>query len=412
MDFTIPPELEELGQRIRTFVTSRIVPFETDRRWTDHGPTEDLRQEMVELARQEGVLAPHVGRRWGGMGLTHLGRAVAFEAAGWSILGPTALNCAAPDEGNMHLLEAVASEAQQERYLAPLARAEVRSCFAMTEPDGGAGSDPALLRTTARPDGDGGWVVDGTKWLITGANGAAFCIVMARMQGGAADGQATMFLTPVDAPGITVERTIDTMDSSFTGGHCVVRFEGLRVSQADVLGEAGEGFRYAQVRLAPARLTHCMRWLGSATRADEIARGYASHRHAFGRRIGEHEGVGFMLADNHMDIHVARLAIWHAAWILDQGGRGSMDSSVAKVVCSEAIWRVADRCVQVLGGLGITRDTVVERIFREARGFRIYDGPSEVHRWSIARRRLTTVQPKEAAAQPVVALAPAREAAE
>jgi acyl-CoA dehydrogenase len=166
----------------------------------------------------------------------------------------------------------------------------------------------------------------------------------------------------------------------------VVRFTDVRVPATDILGEPGKGFRYAQVRLAPARLTHCMRWLGAARRAHEIASEYARGREAFGRKLVEHEGVGFMLADNEMDIRSSRLTIWHTAWLLDQGERGGTESSMAKVLCSEAIYRVADRCVQVLGGQGVTGETLVERIFREVRGFRIYDGPSEVHRWSLAQR--------------------------
>jgi len=256
----------------------------------------------------------------------------------------------------------------------------------MTEPFG-AGSDPGLLATTATADGDGYWI-NGQKWLITGASGAAFTIIMAKISGGPHDGQATMFLAQMDQPGIVIERAVDSLDSSFSGGHAVMRFENLYVPASDVLGGVGEGLKYVQVRLGPARLTHCMRWLGSAVRAHNIATEYARKRQAFGKTIGEHQGVSFMLSDNEMDIRIARLTIWHTAWLLDRGVRASSESSMAKVICSEAIFRVADRCVQILGGLGVTRDTVVERIFREARSFRIYDGPSEVHRWAIARRLL------------------------
>jgi len=245
-----------------------------------------------------------------------------------------------------------------------------------------------MLLTTARREHDE-FVIDGRKWLITGAVGADLGIVMARNEDDASGAAgATMFLTPMNAPGIHVERVLDTLDQYMTGGHAVVRLEGLRVHESQVLGRIGEGFRYAQVRLAPARLTHCMRWLGAARRAHDIAADYARRRTAFGKPIGEHEGVGFMLADNEMDIHQCRLVIWHTAWILDQGQRGRHESSMAKVICSEAIWRVVDRSMQILGGLGITDDTIVARLFREVRPFRIYDGPSEVHRWSIAQRVL------------------------
>ncbi|HET6184699.1 MAG TPA: acyl-CoA dehydrogenase family protein [Acetobacteraceae bacterium] len=381
MDFALSPELSDLQQRTRRFIREKVMPLEADPRQTRHGPTDAFRRELNALAAAEGLLAPHVGAEWGGLGLNHVGKAIVFEEAGFSLLGPLAMNIAAPDEGNMHLLEHVASPAQKERFLRPLARGEVRSCFCMTEPAPGAGSDPSALKTRAVRDGNH-WVISGDKWFITGAHGAAFAIIMAADEAG----QATMFLSDMTENGIEVVRTMESLDQGFPGGHCVVRFDGLRLPAEAILGEPGKGFRYAQVRLAPARLTHCMRWLGAARRAHEIAAAYARKREVFGRVLGEHEGVGFMLADNEMDIRIARLAIWHCAWVLDQGGRGGTESSMAKVVCSEAIWRVADRCVQIMGGQGVTGETLVERIFREVRGFRIYDGPSEVHRWSLARK--------------------------
>ena len=388
MDFSLSDELLELKDRTDRFVQERVFPYEGDLRQTPHGPTEDLRHELVALGRQAGLLSPHVGGEWGGLGLDHRAKAVVFEAAGYSPLGPVALNCFAPDEGNMHLLEQVAEPRQKEEWLRPLAAGKIRSCFMMTEPAPGAGADPSMLLTTARREHNE-FVIDGRKWLITGAVGADLGIVMARNEDHASGAAgATMFLTPMNAPGIHVERVLDTLDQYMTGGHAVVRLEGLRVHESQVLGRIGEGFRYAQVRLAPARLTHCMRWLGAARRAHDIAADYARRRTAFGKPIGEHEGVGFMLADNEMDIHQCRLVIWHTAWILDQGQRGRHESSMAKVICSEAIWRVVDRSMQILGGLGITDDTIVARLFREVRPFRIYDGPSEVHRWSIAQRVL------------------------
>ena len=385
MDFTIPPDLAELQERTRAFVRERLIPLEQDPRQGAHGPDESLRADVQAMARQAGLFAPHVPVEWGGLGLGHVGKAVVFEEAGYALLGPLALNIAAPDEGNMHLLDVVATDAQKARWLKPLAAGAIRSCFCMTEPPPGAGSDPAALLSTATLDGDH-YVIDGQKWFTTGAVGAGFAIIMARNVGGPEDGQATMFLADMAEPGISIERTMDSLDSSFPGGHAVVRFSGLRVPAADILGEPGRGFRYAQVRLAPARLTHCMRWLGAARRAQDIALGYAAKREAFGKPLAQHEGVGFMLADNDMDIRTCRLTIWHTAWLLDQGERAGTESSIAKVVCSEAIWRTVDRCVQVLGGQGVTGETVVERIFKEVRGFRIYDGPSEVHRWSLARQ--------------------------
>ncbi|MDQ2803157.1 MAG: acyl-CoA dehydrogenase family protein [Pseudomonadota bacterium] len=381
MDFSIPAELRELQECTQAFIRRTIVPLESDTRQARHGPTDAFRRELNALAEREGLLAPHVAPEWGGLGLSHVGKAIVFEESGYSLLGPLAMNIAAPDEGNMHLIEAVGTEEHKERFLRPLALGEIRSCFAMTEPAPGAGSDPAALRTKARQDGNH-WVIDGEKWFITGAEGAGFAIIMAVGE----DGRATMFLADMTTPGIEVVRAMDSLDQGFPGGHAVMRFHGVRVPASDILGEPGKGFRYAQVRLAPARLTHCMRWLGAARRAHEIATGYAQNREVFGQALGHHEGVGFMLADNEMDIRMSRLAIWQTAWVLDQGERGGTESSIAKVVCSEAIWRVADRCVQIMGGQGVTGETLVERIFREVRGFRIYDGPSEVHRWSLARR--------------------------
>jgi len=381
MDFALTPELADLRDRTRAFIADEVIPLEGDPRESAHGPSEDFRAELIAKARAAGLLTPHASREMGGLGLTHVAKAVVFEEAGYSRLGPVALNVHAPDEGNIHLLEAAATPEQKERWLRPLVAGRTRSCFAMTEPAPGAGADPSMLKTTARRDGDH-YVINGTKWFITGATGAAFSIVMARMD----DGSASMFLADMDEPGVRVVRQMDAMDACFAGGHGVVEFRNLRVPAADVLGEIGRGFRYAQVRLAPARLTHCMRWLGQARRAHDVAIDYARRREAFGKPLAEHEGVGFMLADNEMDLQTARLHIGHTAWLLDQGERCNFESSRAKVVCSEAEWRVVDRCVQILGGRGVTGEAVVMRIFSDMRAFRIYDGPSEVHRWSLAKK--------------------------
>jgi alkylation response protein AidB-like acyl-CoA dehydrogenase len=383
MDFDLSPELQDLQARARQFIAEQIIPFENDRRCTPHGPTEALRHELVALGRRAGLLSAHVSREMGGLGLNHVAKAILFEEAGYSPLGPVALNIFAPDEGNMHLLDEIASPEQKERWLRPLAAGEIRSCFCMSEPAPGAGADPGMLQTRAVRDGNE-YVINGDKWFITGAGGASFAIIMAKLE----DGNATMFLADMNSPGIIVERLMDSLDTCFPGGHGVIRFENLRVPAADILGAPGEGFRYAQVRLSPARLTHCMRWLGAARRAHEVATRYAATRQAFGKTLGQHEGVGFQLADNEMDLHVTRLAVWHCAAVLDKGHLGKHESSVAKVISSEAIWRVIDRSVQILGGQGVTHETIVARIFADARAFRIYDGPSEVHRWSIAKNIL------------------------
>jgi acyl-CoA dehydrogenase len=381
MNFDLSPDHIKLRDKTREFIAEQIIPLEGDQRETSHGPSQELRAELVSRARSAGLLTPHATTEMGGLGLSHVEKAVVFEEAGYSRLGPTAMNIHAPDEGNIHLMEEVATPAQKERWLRPQVAGETRSCFAMTEPAPGAGSDPSAMTTTAVRDGDD-YVINGVKWFITGADGADYVIIMARME----DGSATMFLTDMNTPGITLERSMDAMDQCFTGGHGVLKFEDLRIPAANVLGEIGKGFRYAQVRLAPARLTHCMRWLGQARRAHDAALEYTSKRQAFGKPLVEHEGVGFMLADNDMDIHTSRLHIWHTAWMLDQGEKCNFESSRAKVVCSEAQWRVVDRSVQMLGGQGVTSDSPVMRIFTDMRAFRIYDGPSEVHRWSMARK--------------------------
>lgn len=390
IDFKLPAELVELRERVETFIVDKIVPYENDPRQTAHGASEPLRRELVALAREAGLLSPHAPKEYGGLGLDHCGMAVIFEAAGWSTLGPLALNIQAPDEGNVNLLNVVATPEQKARWLAPLVRGEIRSVFSMTETvSDGAGSDPSLLNTIAQQDRDG-FVITGSKYMITGVPDATFNIVMARtLDPSGKDLGATMFFVDMDAPGFRVDRLLDTIDSNSPGGHAEISFDHVRVTPDRVLGEIGQGFRNAQVRLGPARLTHCMRWLGAARRCHAIASEHARRRHSFGRTLGEHQGVGFMLADNEIDLHMSRLAIWHTAWLLDQHERARDETSMTKVFCSEALGRVADRCMQILGSIGITRDTVVERIYRDIRPFRIYDGPSEVHRHVLARRILS-----------------------
>ncbi|MGE8451681.1 MAG: acyl-CoA dehydrogenase family protein [Pseudomonadales bacterium] len=393
MNFEPHPGDAAIAQRVKQFVAEHVIPYEAFMRNQPHGPSEETRNALVTASVRQGLCAPHVSKEWGGMGLNHRGKALVFEEAGYSPLGPVALNIAAPDEGNMHLLEQIGRVVQKERWLRPLAAGKIRSCFCMTEPDPGAGSDPSMLMTSATPHGDG-FLIDGVKWFITGAVGASACIVMAKLP----DGRATMFITDMASPGIRIERTMHALDTCFPGGHAVVRFDKLYVSAENILGELGEGFKYAQVRLSPARLTHCMRWLGAARRAHETAVGYAQRRQAFGQLLGRHEGVGFMLADNEMDLHAARLSIWHTACRLDGGDLALHESSMTKVMASEAIWRVIDRSVQILGGQGVTDETIVARIFADARAFRIYDGPSEVHRWSIAKRIVRSAKVQESCA--------------
>ena len=391
IDFEIPAELAAQRDEIRDFVAEEIVPFERDPRLTRHGPNEELRNELVALARKAGLLTFQAPRRFGGREPSHREQAVLYEAAGWSTLGPVALNCAAPDEGNMFILSKVANAEQVEKFLVPVIDGRQRSVFAMTEP-GGAGSDPDQLTTEAVcHSGPAGieYVINGRKWLITGADGARTWIIMARVAPNPHGGDGpTLFLCDGNTGGIELERVMDTMDRNYVQGHGVVRFNNLRLPASAVLGEVGQALRYAQMRLAPARLTHCMRWLGAAERAHSIAVEHAQTRTAFGKPLGEHQGVGFMLADNEIALQQCRLGIWWACWVLDNGAKGRHESSMVKAYVSEELFKVADRCVQILGGMGISDETPVGMIFSDMRAFRLYDGPTEVHKYAIARQVL------------------------
>lgn len=369
-----------IAARVEAFVRDVVAPYEKDSRLGPHGPAEDLVAELRALARDGGVMTPHIP---GGEGhLTQRETAAVLKASGLSPLGPVACNTAAPDEGNMYLLGKVGTHEIKNRFLNPLVSGHARSAFFMTEPasEGGAGSDPSMMQTTAVRDGDT-WVINGRKTLITGAVGAAVGIVMAKSSDG-----ATMFLVDLPDPAIRIERVLDTIDNSMVGGHAVIAIDNLRVPADQMLGESGQGFVLAQIRLSPARLSHCMRWHGAASRCHEIAVDYACRRHAFGKPLVDHEGVGFMLAENLIDLKASELMIDWCADVLDTGSLGTAESSMAKVAVSEALYRVADRCVQVMGGTGVTGDTIVEQVFRDLRAFRIYDGPTEVHKWSLAKK--------------------------
>jgi acyl-CoA dehydrogenase len=388
IDLSHDPHIADLAQRTAQFIREVVVPEEQRYAGVAVAGGEALRSRLQAAAKRAGLFALHVSPEYGGQGLDMRGRAAVFEEAGWSLFGPLALNIAAPDEGNMHLLEAVASDVQKERYLRPLAEGDVRSCFAMTEPAPGAGSDPAALTTRATRV-PGGWRIDGRKWFITGADGAGFAICMARTSGDPGDrGGATMFLVDADNQGMKVARHIDTLDESMYGGHCEVVFDNCVVPDDAVLGEVDKGYAYAQVRLGPARMTHCMRWLGIARRAQEIALTRASERELFGSRLGDLGMVQGMIADSEIDIAAARALTLQACWELDNGGSAAQATAIAKTFTAEAVWRVVDRALQICGSLGVSGDLLLGRYLREVRPFRIYDGPSETHRWAIARRAL------------------------
>lgn len=379
VDFDLGDELQQVRKRVHQFIDAEVIPCEEGLD-LDYEKLEALREDLQAKAKKARVFLPHLPEKLGGLGLNWRQTAVVLEEAGRSLLGPQALNAAAPDEGNMHLLSHVADEEQSTRYLQPLARGEIRSCFAMTEPAPGAGSDPSLLRSVAERK-NSKWSINGTKWFITGAKGAAFAIVLVKTAEG-----PTMFLVDTDNPGFNLQRTIHTMDVFMPGGHGQIDFVDCLVDDEAVLGEVGKGFEHAQVRLGPARLTHCMRWLGIARRSMEIATHYALERDSFGSKLSEHQAIQWMVADSHTEMHAARLMIWHAAWKLDQGERARQETSMTKVFVAETVDRVIDRSLQICGALGISEDTPLSHFYREARPFRIYDGPSEVHRSSIARR--------------------------
>ena len=373
-----------LQERTRAFIREVVIPREP-------APGDRLapetRLELQELAKSAGVFAPHVPTEYGGQGLPLNQWSPVFQEAGYSPVGPSALNCMAPDEGNMRLLELVATHEQNERFLRPLAAGDVRSCFGMTEPHPGAGSDPSMLRTTVTRV-DGGWSITGEKRFISGAIGAAFCIVMARNEAspGVPEG-ATMLLVPMGTEGVSVGAQIHTTDRTIDGGHPHLLFDDCFLPDDAVLGAPGEGFRYAQVRLGPARLTHCMRWLGLARRAFDIAVQRANERELFGTALRDLGLAQQLIADSVIDLETADAIISKTADLLTKDPKaGSAMSSVAKVYCSEAVTRVIDRAIQICGGDGVSDALPLAQFANEVRPFRIYDGSNETHRWAISRR--------------------------
>lgn len=376
-----PEKTAEIADKVERFVREVVIPYEKDSRRDHHGaPTEELVTELREKARAAGVLTPHILED--GSHLSQRETAVVLIRSGLSPLGPLACNTCAPDEGNMYLLGKVGSPELKEKFLRKMVSGDARSAFFMTEPaeEGGAGSDPSMMFTTCKPDGNH-WVINGKKRFITGAQGAKVGIVMARSDEG-----ACMFLVDLPDPAIRIDWVPNTIDNSMPGGHANVTIDNLRVPATQMLGESGEGFTYAQVRLSPARLSHCMRWLGACIRAQEIAVDYTCRRKAFGKLLIDHEGVGFKLADNKILLKQAELMIDWCASVLDTGSLGTTESSMTKAWVAEALMEVADNCVQVMGGTGVTEETIVEQVFREIRAFRIYDGPTEVHKWSLAKK--------------------------
>lgn len=375
-----PSEVEDLRLRTREFIRGPVLDAEPR---PGQALNLAVRRELGAAAKAAGVYAPHVAREYGGQGLAVEQWSGVFQEAGYSPIGPAVLNCMAPDEGNMHMLALLGTEQQKRDYLLPLAGGEVTSAFAMSEPHPGAGSDPEALSTTAAP-AVGGWIINGHKRFISGAMFAGFVIVMARTAATEnAPAGATMFLVNMDTPGVTLGAPIHTMDRYLPGGHPHVEFDGVKVPDSAVLGEVGRAFAHAQLRLGPARLTHCMRWLGLARRAHDIA----NTRNIFGSHISELGIAQDMIASSVIDIESSDAIIAACAALLASDPKaGSALSSVAKVHCSEAVYRVIDRSLQLCGGDGVSDGLPLAQYLNEVRPFRIYDGSTETHKWAIARR--------------------------
>ena len=388
MDFSLPSAVADLERRIAAFVEAEVLPLEADpANYDDH---ENIRLELLEplraKAKAAGLWAPQMPVARGGQGLSVAGMAACYEAMGRSIFGPLAFNCAAPDDGTMILLEKVASEAQKERWLQPIVDGAVRSAFAMTEPAPGAGSDPGLMRSRAEKRGDR-WVIDGEKWFITGAGIAQHFVVVARTSDDARKG-LTAFLVDRETPGLEVGRRIEIMGPEEHGGHRELRLNGLEVPDADRLMGVGDGLKVTQIRLGTARLTHCMRWLGMAKRALEIAAPYVEERQSFGQSLAEHEGVQWMLGEAAMAVEVGRLLTMKAAVKLDSGDFARKEVSMAKIQVSETLHKAIDTAIQLMGAKGYSRDTPLEWMYRYARQARLVDGASEVHKMVLARTLL------------------------
>jgi acyl-CoA dehydrogenase len=386
MDFTIPAPIQDLAQRVRHFVDEVVIPIEQQVIREGKLLTREDIFALRRAAQAAGLFAPTMPKALGGLGLTLTEWVPVLEAAGRSLLGPLALHCAAPDEGNMHTLHLFANEEQTEQYLRPLARGEIFSGFSMTEPPPGAGSDPTMIQTKAVRAGDE-WVINGHKWYTTNGLEADFLIIFAQTDPTvSAYKGCSIFLTPKNAAGIHIVRDVPTIGLHDFGGHVEIEYRDLRVPHSALLGKEGEGFAITQARLGPARLTHCMRWTGIAQRALEIAAEYASTRDAFGKKLMEHQAVGFGLADSEMELQIGRLLMHQAAWLLERGEQARAEASMTKVFVSEAVNRIIDRAVQVCGGTGISRDLPLSTWYEAARAFRIYDGASEVHRMVAARQ--------------------------
>lgn len=385
MDFTLTPELDALRARYRAFVDAEIIPLESDTAsYDDHENIDPaLLKTIQSKAKNAGLWSPQMPEERGGIGLNTQGMAACYEEMNRSIFGPVCFNCAAPDDGNMFILNRVGSASQKEKWLQPIINGDVRSSFVMTEPSPGGGSDPGMIKTTAERRGDT-WVINGRKWFITGAGVASHFILIARTSDDQRKG-LTAFLFHKDQPGWQIIRRIPIMGPEEHGGHCEIAFDGLEIRDEDRLMEVGDGLKLTQIRLGTARLTHCMRWLGLAKRSLEIARAYIDEREGFGIKLSDRESVQLQVGAAAMDIEVGRLLTMRAAWTLDQGDKARKQVSMAKVHVADALHKSVDTAIQLNGARGYSKDTVLEWIYRYARQARLVDGASEVHKMVLNR---------------------------
>ncbi|WP_314972069.1 acyl-CoA dehydrogenase family protein [Comamonas testosteroni] len=376
-------EFQILIGELREFIASEVVPQEHLLQAGDAKALQEATRALQRKAVARGFGAARTAREYGGLALSWEECCSYLEEAGRSFLGPAVLQCAPPTQPDIYALEKLGSPEQQQRYLEPLRTGDLHSCFAMTEPAPGVGSDPRMLSATAKRLPEGGWEINAHKWFITGAVRADVAIVVARTEAG-----VSWFLVDTDTPGYRLVRDVPTMEPFDAGGHGEITLTNCRVPASALIGEEGRGLEYAQLRLEGARLFHCMRFIGMASRAMDIAQEYASHRESYGAKLGEHQMVQSMIADAHIELYAARLMTRDVARMLDAGESIRHHSSMAKVFVSEVVCKVADSAVQICGALGISEDTPVSMIYRQMRPFRIYDGASEVHRSAIAKRAL------------------------
>jgi acyl-CoA dehydrogenase len=385
MDFTLPSHIEDYRQRYRAFVAEQLLPLELDpSAYDDH---ENIRLDVLETmrakARAAGLWAPQMPKELGGQGLTVVGMAACYEEANYSIFGPVTFNCAAPDDGNMIVLNKIGTEGQKRRWLQPIIDGKARSAIVMTEPAPGAGSDPTMMLTTAEKKGDR-WVIRGRKWFITGAGVARHFILIAKTSEDKRKG-LTAFMFDRDQPGWRIVRRIPIMGPEEHGGHCELEFDGLEIPDENRLMNVGDGLKVTQIRLGTARLTHCMRWLGLARRSMDIAAEYVSQRDAQGTKLAERESVQWLLGEAAMQIEIGRLLVMRAAAKLDRGDFARKEISAAKISVADVLHKAADTAIQLNGARGYSKDTVLEWIYRYARQARLVDGASEVHRMVLAR---------------------------